>query len=480
MSERRRKRKRSYTGLILLLMIIVLIGGGAFAIIHHIMNQEGYHNEKSFNKYVEDYYGTFPSEHAVGEENSSIEFGEPVSTAVEYPTMSDDMENSAIDEVIKGKKDDFEVKYKGLTDEEKAALLIGYEAHKTDEKVESVAIHEKQVLNAGEENQEVPVDTVSTFNFSTKNGVAMTPSHFFKGGWQDIAMDAVKEAASDDYKDKLDDVDLTKFVFTGSAEEGTFTFWFDAGVIAPAEEGAKSVEVKASAFKDVIKDKLGENVIDPNKPMVAITYDDGPGEGTTAQILDILEENNAVATFFELGANVKNVEGAADLLKREVELGCEVGTHSWDHPNLFTLSDSQLKSQAEKSKAAIKDAIGQEPTVFRAPYGNGNDKIAKIFGLPGINWSVDTLDWSSKNAASVISVVKSYKGHLDGQVILMHSIYQSTVDASKELVPWLKSQGYQLVTVSDLLRYKYNTEPQALYYGYTFMELDGGHNAGMQ
>ena len=75
---------------------------------------------------------------------------------------------------------------------------------------------------------------------------------------------------------------------------------------------------------------------------------------------------------------------------------------------------------------------------------------------------------------------KADKGHLDGQVILMHSIYQSTVDASKELVPWLKSQGYQLVTVSDLLRYKYNTEPQALYYGYTFMELDGGHNAGMQ
>lgn len=475
-----RKRRKSYTGLILFVMLIVLIAGAGFAIVHHILNQEGYHNEKTFNKYVEDYYGTFSSDREAGEENSSIEFGEPVSTAVAFPTMSDDMENSSIDEVIKGKKDDFEVKYKGLTDEEKAALLIGYESHKTDEKVESVAIHEKQVLNAGEEDQSVPVDAVYTFNFSTKNGVAMTPSHFFKGGWQDIVKGEIKDQLGDEYKSKLDDADLSKFVFTGSAEEGTFTFWFDAGAVAPKEDGAKSFDIPASAFKDVIKDKLGENVIDPNKPMVALTFDDGPGEGTTAQILDVLEENNAVATFFELGANVQNVEGASDLLNRELDLGCEIGTHSWDHPNLFTLSDDAIKQQAEKSKAAIKKATGQEPTVFRAPYGNGNDKISKLFGLPGINWSVDTLDWSSRNASSIVSVVKSYKGHLDGQVILMHSIYDFSANATKELVPWLKSEGYQLVTVSDLLRYKYNTEPEAVYYGYTFMELDGGHNAGQQ
>ena len=480
MSDRRRRRKKSYTGLILLLLVIALIAVAGFMIVHHIMNQDGYHNEKSFNKYVEKYYATFPDAKETGEDNTSIEFGEPVSTAVSYPTLSDEMENSAINEVINGKKDDFKVKYQGLTDEEKAALLIGYEAHKTEESVESVAIHEKQVLNAGEDNQEIPVDTVSTFNFSTKNGVAMAPSHFFKGGWQDIVKENIKGELGEDYQGKLDDADLTKFVFTGSAEEGTFTFWFDAGVVAPKEEGAKSFDVPASAFKDVIKDKLGENVIDPNKPMVALTFDDGPGEGTTAQILDVLEENNAVATFFELGANVQNVEGAADLLKRELDLGCEVGTHSWDHPNLFTLSDDAIRQQAEKSKAAIKKATGQEPTVFRAPYGNGNDKIAKAFGLPGINWSVDTLDWSSRNVSSIISVVKSYKGHLDGQVILMHSIYDFSANATKELVPWLKSEGYQLVTVSDLLRYKYNTEPEAKYYGYTFMELDGGHNAGMQ
>ena len=474
------KRKKSSTGIVLILMLIVLIAGAGIAVAFHMMNQDGYHNEKSFNKYVDNYYGTFSDEQTVGVKNSEIEYGEPVSTAVEYPTLSDESENAAVNEVINGKKDDFVVKYKGLTDEEKAALMIGYESHETGEKVESVAIHEKQVMNAGDDEESVPVDTVTTFNFSTDNGVAMQPAHFFNGDWQTVVKDSIKDSLGDDYKAKLDEADLSKFVFTGDAESGTFTFWFDAGVLAPAEEGAKSFDVPASAFKDILRSKLGENVIDPNKPMVALTFDDGPGEGTTAQILDTLEKNKAVATFFELGANVKNVEGASDLLKREIELGCEVGVHSWDHPNLFTLSDDAIAKQAEKCKAAVKDATGQEPTVFRAPYGNGNDHIAKLFGLPGNNWSVDTLDWSSRNSASIINVVKSYKGHLDGQVILMHSIYDFSADATKEIVPWLKSQGYQLVTVSDLLRYKYNTEPKDVYYGYTFMELDGGHNAGMQ
>ena len=473
-----RKKKKNTTTIILILLLLVLIAGAGVLVVFHIMDRDGYSNEKTFNKYVEEYYASFSEEQAVGEKTGGIEYGEPVSTAVEYPELSDASESAAVEEVIKGKKDDFEVKYKGLTDEEKAALLIGYESHETGEKVESVAIHEKQVMNAGEDDQSVPVDTVYTFNFSTENGVAMQASHFFNGGWEDIAKGYIKDSLSDDYKDKIDDADLSKFVFTGDAENGAFTFMFDAGVLAPAEDGVLAVDVPASEFKDVIRDKLGENVIDPDKPMVALTFDDGPGEETTAQILDILEENNAVATFFELGANVKNVEGASDLLKRELELGCEVGCHSWDHPNLFTLSDDAVKQQADKAKAAIKDACGQEPTVFRAPYGNGNDKIAKAFGLPGINWSVDTLDWSSRNTASIVSVVKSYKGHLDGQIILMHSIYDFSADATKEIVPWLKSQGYQLVTVSDLLRYKYDTEPKAVYYGYTFMELDGGHDAG--
>ena len=208
--------------------------------------------------------------------------------------------------------------------------------------------------------------------------------------------------------------------------------------------------------------------------MVAITYDDGPDANLTSVLLDTYEENNAVCTFFELGQNVAGVEGADKLLKRELDLGCEIGTHSWSHPNLFTLSDAQIKQEADKSKSAIKEACGKEPTVFRAPYGNGNDHISKIFELPGFNWTVDTLDWKTLNKNSIMSEIKRF-GNLDGQIVLMHSIHKPSIEATKELLPWLKSKGYQLVTVSQLMQYKYKEAPlQNKYYGYTFAEVNNG------
>ena len=102
--------------------------------------------------------------------------------------------------------------------------------------------------------------------------------------------------------------------------------------------------------------------------------------------------------------------------------------------------------------------MGHDVTLYRPPYGNGNDNITKIFGKAGILWSVDTLDWKSRNAQSVINIVKN-TDNLDGRVVLMHSIYDSTADATKVLVPWLKKQGYQLVTVSELLTYQSPAEP---------------------
>ena len=149
----------------------------------------------------------------------------------------------------------------------------------------------------------------------------------------------------------------------------------------------------------------------------------------------------------ETADEVREVE--EEILKWEEELGCVGRT---------------------KIMAAIEKATGQKPTVFRAPYGNGNDNISKIFGLPGFNWSVDTLDWSSRNADSVVSIIKG-SGDMDGGIILMHSIYDSTAEATEEIVPWLIDQGYQLVTISELMEYKYGHETlKDKYYGYFFYE----------
>ena len=190
--------------------------------------------------------------------------------------------------------------------------------------------------------------------------------------------------------------------------------------------------------------------IDPTKPMVALTFDDGPNATTTNKILDILEKNNAVATFFELG---NLVERYPDVVRREEELGCEVGNHSYEHKNLNTLSKAQIQADMKKSENAFINVLGHKTKLFRPPYGNANATVRSTIEYPLINWNVDTLDWKSRNADKVVAHIRSFQ-NCDGKIILMHSIYDSTVKATEVIVPELISKGYQLVTVSELAYYK--------------------------
>lgn len=185
--------------------------------------------------------------------------------------------------------------------------------------------------------------------------------------------------------------------------------------------------------------------IDPNKPMVAITYDDGPRPKSTNRILDCLEKYNSVATFFELGYLAK---AYPDCIRREVAIGCEIANHSWDHPNLTTLSGTGIANQINSTNDLIYSICGVRPKLLRPPYGSYNSTVRNNCGLPMIIWSIDTLDWKYRDASYVTSVIK--KEVRDGSVILMHSIYDSTAEATEIIVPWLIGQGYQLVTVSEL------------------------------
>lgn len=185
--------------------------------------------------------------------------------------------------------------------------------------------------------------------------------------------------------------------------------------------------------------------IDPNKPMVALTYDDGPRPKSTNRILNCLEKYDSVATFFELGYLAK---AYPDCIRREVEVGCEVANHSWDHPNLATLSGGGVASQINSTSNTIYNICGVRPTLLRPPYGSYNSTVRNNCGMPIIIWSIDTLDWKYRDASYVTSVIKNQV--TDGSVILMHSIYDSTAAATEAIVPWLISRGYQLVTVSEL------------------------------
>ena len=211
--------------------------------------------------------------------------------------------------------------------------------------------------------------------------------------------------------------------------------------------GSKSKSTKKTTKTKVVK---GNRKIDPSKPMVALTFDDGPNGKATPKILDTLEKYNVVATFFDLGSCMKNYP---QISKREEAIGCEVESHTYAHENLNKLSAKAIKADMAKAEKVYKKTLGHNIHMVRPPYGNANKTVRANMKYPLITWDVDTLDWKSRNAKSIMKEIHKYK-NLNGRVILMHSIYTSTADAVKILVPELLNKGYQLVTVSEMAQYK--------------------------
>ncbi|MCL2461393.1 MAG: polysaccharide deacetylase family protein [Defluviitaleaceae bacterium] len=233
---------------------------------------------------------------------------------------------------------------------------------------------------------------------------------------------------------------------------------FEAGLTTPmALPLAYTAEADESTSADQTDDK-----IDPSKPMVALTFDDGPSK-YTAKILDLLEKYDARATFCVIG---NLAESRKDTILREVDLGCEVIGHSWDHRDMTKLSVSQIKAEILDTNEIIESITGVAPSMYRPPYGAVNNtmkQVSKDLGFSLINWSVDTLDWQSRNANAVYNAVM--KDTKDRSIILCHDLYGSTADAMERVIPKLIAQGYQLVTVSELIKYSGGTfEAGKVYY----------------
>jgi len=195
--------------------------------------------------------------------------------------------------------------------------------------------------------------------------------------------------------------------------------------------------------------KLITREIDPNKPMVALSFDDGPNPSITHIVLDVLEENNVAATFFILGIEA---ERYPDLLNRIIQEGNEIGNHSLNHPDFTKLSDEVLSYQINTTQEIVKDATGYAPLLLRPPYGFYNQEIVQKIKLPIILWSLDTLDWQNRNIEMIYNNI--FNNVKDGDIILMHDSYQTTADALKIIIPELISRGYQPVTISELSKYK--------------------------
>ena len=203
--------------------------------------------------------------------------------------------------------------------------------------------------------------------------------------------------------------------------------------------------------------------LNPNKPAVAITFDDGPSEHTT-QILNTLQQYDGRVTFFVMGSLV---EANKTKILRAFNMRNEIICHAWDHKDLTKLSGRKIKKQLFDTIAAIAKLTGTVSLMFRPPYGFTNKKVEKIslkLGLSIIHWSVDPEDWDRENVNDEMIYTKIMNDVKDGSIILCHDTHEHTANAMKRIIPELIERGYQLVTVSELLQNKYGTlEPGKIY-----------------
>ncbi len=218
---------------------------------------------------------------------------------------------------------------------------------------------------------------------------------------------------------------------------------------APAYGKYNYYRIKVIYNKSLISNSQKIFGIDPNKKMVALTYDDGPNTDVTNSILDTLKKNNSRATFFVVGSRVNTYK---DCIIKANNQGCEIGNHSYNHTILTSVNSQKINSEINSTNTAVKNLIGKSPSLVRTPGGATNSTVRSTVKYPIIQWNVDTLDWKYRNAATVVSNVKS--NVRDGSIVLMHDLYSSTATATKEIVPWLIKNGYQIVTVSEMMAVK--------------------------
>ena len=197
-----------------------------------------------------------------------------------------------------------------------------------------------------------------------------------------------------------------------------------------------------------------QRVIDPEKPIIALSFDDGPGI-YTADLLETLKSYGVTATFFMCNDNggSNKIAAYADLIRDMYNSGCEVANHTMKHPQLTKLSSSGMVDEISGNRKKIEAVIGtQDRMLLRPPYGAYNDTVKSVAEAPLILWSVDTLDWKVKGQSNATELILAEvkKEAYDGGIILMHDIHKTSVEAVGTVVSWLIQQGYQVCSVSEM------------------------------
>ena len=406
----------------------------------------------------------------VGEPTSYISMEENMAVGIFYPETDVKSLNMAIENWIEDTVKYYKEDVLSTSDEDSSSeLTVTYSSYLINDEISTVKLKGTFISS----QMAHPVDIAKVFMTKGKDIITITDIIKEKEFGNFAKLIASKAGVQEELIDKEF---LENTILTNNGVEVVL----ERGKYLPMSDG--TVEIKLSYdeakkfleedFDFVQKEELNietEKVelpapseIDPNKPMVALTFDDGPSVHTK-RLLDIYKKHGGKGTFFVLGYLVK---GNEDVLKRAVSEGHELGNHSWDHSQLTNLSDEQLTDQIMQTRAVITAATGIDTKIMRPPYGACNEEVLKIgknLDVSFVNWSVDTLDWKTRNADAIYNEIMNNVS--DGSIILCHDLHGTTVDAMERVIPDLIAKEYQLVTVTELLEYGDGAvEPGKMYY----------------
>lgn len=231
-----------------------------------------------------------------------------------------------------------------------------------------------------------------------------------------------------------------------------------AATAAPTDQPSQQPTAEPTISPGMMVSQYTGRTLDKTKPAVALTFDDGPSN-QTGRILDALEKDGGLATFFLVG---DRVEKYAETAQREYASGCLVGTHMYSHTKLTDMTAAEVENELNQCSAIHLSVIGAQPSVARPPYGSTNATVREAVNLPLINWSLNSNDWETRDADRIYNDVMN--NIQDGDIVLFHDLKDFSASAIERIVPALTKQGYQLVTVQELFELKGRTlEPGVVY-----------------
>jgi len=389
-----------------------------------------------------------------------IESKNNIVIGINYPQTNisklDKTINEYIDKIYIGFKDEYDNIY---SLKEMSELNIDYQYKIVNDRYLNIILY--TFINSS--TLAHPINEMTTFVFDTKSNRFLTLESLISEKELQRIAPTIKQRIISKYKDcaLMDMVNSKVNADFNNYPHFTFnstdlTLYFNPYILTSGNCGIIDVNLKLSDLNLKIPineeleqnfssvDIIGEKVIDPSKPVVAITFDDGPSKYTD-KILDLLEQNHANATFFVLGNKVKIY---SDTINKSIRLGNEIGNHSYNHKWLTSLSKDEFNNQIDKTNNLIKEISGYDCRLLRPTYGSINKKIRNNTNMDIVLWTVDSNDWKIKNAEKIAANVLRDIG--DGDIVLFHDTHERTFKALEIIIPKLIEEGYQLVTVSEL------------------------------